>query len=328
MAKARLILMVGFPAAGKSTYVTKLLAKYPKRGVVLSRDDLGGSVADLLPKVRDLLQQKKVVLVDNTHLTKEVRKPFVELAQALSVRVDGVWVRNTIEDSQIKTLHRTFLRYGRLFLSGKPEPGSEASKDPHVFPPAALFAARKKFEAPTQDEGFDKLIVVDAPPLKWDGRRYRKKAVFFDVDGTLRDTEDLPLKYPTRVEEVKLLRDPAVMKDRLQQLVKEGYLLIGVSNQSGIAKKTVTEAQVRACMQRTRELLGLSEETLPILWCPHAPAPITCYCRKPQVGMLMHAIETWKLNPTNCLMVGDSTSDETTAKRMGIPFVHSAAFWA
>ena len=40
----RLIILVGFPAAGKSTYVEKLKAKYPKNGVVLSRDDVGGTI--------------------------------------------------------------------------------------------------------------------------------------------------------------------------------------------------------------------------------------------------------------------------------------------
>lgn len=320
--------MVGYPASGKSTFVEKLLSKYPKNGTALSRDDLGGSVVDLLPKVKELLVKKKVVILDNTHMTKESRKPFIELAQSMSVAVEAMWVKNTIEDSQIKALHRMHQRYGQVFMTGKADKGSDASKDPNVFPPAALFAARKKFEDPSTEEGFQKVTIVNAPTLSWDGRKYRGKAIFFDIDGTLRETEDLPLKYPTKPSEVKLLKDQTVMTERLQGLMKDGYKLIGVSNQSGIAKKTVTESQVKECMQRTRELLGLDEKKMPISWCPHSPAPITCYCRKPQVGMLMHYIENMKLNPKKCLMVGDSKSDETTAVRLGIKFVHSSKFWS
>lgn len=327
---AKLIMIIGFPASGKSSFAKRLATeqKTRRRNVeVLSRDDYGGNIADLVPKVAELLKLNKVVILDNTHLTKEVRKPFIDLAKELNVPIEAFHVKNTIEDSQVKVLHRMYIKYNRLFLTGKPEKGSDAAGDPGVFPPAALFAARKRFEPPTVEEGFAIVTVEDAHHLKWDGRKYKGKAVFFDVDGTLRETEDLPLKYPTDPSQVKLYRDAKVMKNKIAELMKDGYKLIGVSNQSGIAKKSVTEDAVKACMARTRELLGLTEKDMPIMYCPHSPAPITCYCRKPQVGMLMTYIESMKLNPTKCIMVGDSKSDETAATRLGIKFVHSNDFW-
>ena len=42
---------------------------------------------------------------------------------------------------------------------------TDASKDPNVFPPAVLFSTRKKFEVPTIDEGFSKIIKINAKPL-------------------------------------------------------------------------------------------------------------------------------------------------------------------
>jgi hypothetical protein len=61
-------------------------------------------------------------------------------------------------------------------------------------------------------------------------------------------------------------------------------------------------------MDRTLELLGVDS---PIVWCPHRPAPISCYCRKAQSGMAVNAIEEYKLDPTKCIMVGDMTKDKT-----------------
>jgi D-glycero-D-manno-heptose 1,7-bisphosphate phosphatase len=321
----RLIILVGFPASGKSTYVEKLKAKYPKNGVVLSRDDVGGTIANLLPKARELLVAKKTVILDNTNITRDARKPFIALGKELGARVTAIHLKNTIEDSQIKALHRMYQKYGEIFWTGKGS--AAAATDPGVFPPAALFAARKRFEAPSTNEGFDEVTVVDAEPVKWDDLRYRGKAVFFDIDGTLRETSDLPLKYPTKPEEVQLLKNYDIMAPKLRELLKHGYKLIGVSNQSGINKKTVTETRVAECMQRTRDLLDLTEKEMPIKWCPHNPAPISCYCRKPQVGMFMHYVENMKLNPKECIMVGDSKTDETAATRMGMRFIHSKVFW-
>ena len=158
-----MILLIGFPASGKSTYVEKLKAKYPKNGVVLSRDDMGGKIADLLPKALELLAAKKTVILDNTNLTREIRKPFIALGKELGAPVTAIHLKNTIEDSQIKALHRMYQKYGEIFWTGKG--GAAAAGDPGVFPPAALFAARKRFEPPVADEGFDKVTVVEAKPL-------------------------------------------------------------------------------------------------------------------------------------------------------------------
>ena len=213
-------------------------------------------------------------------------------------------------------------------MTGKPEKNTDAVKDPNVFPPAVLFSARKKFEVPTIDEGFSKIIKIYAKPIKWDGRKYRNKAIFFDIDGTLRHTEDLKYKYPILPKEVMPIRFIPLdeQKTKLKEIQKH-YKLIGISNQSGISRGTVTEEQVIVCMNKTREMLGIAEKDFPISYCPHNPAPITCYCRKPQVGQVVHFVETLKLNPSKCIFVGDRKTDETTAVRMGMKFVTVEDFW-
>ena len=56
--RKKIIVIVGFPASGKSTYAKKLLTKYSKSCIILSRDTLGGTIADILPKLKELLESK------------------------------------------------------------------------------------------------------------------------------------------------------------------------------------------------------------------------------------------------------------------------------
>jgi HAD superfamily hydrolase (TIGR01662 family) len=327
----KIIVIVGFPASGKSTYAKKMLAKYSKNGIILSRDTLGGAITDILPKLKELLESKNKykIIIDNTNITEDTRKPFITLAQKANVPIEAHYIVNTIEDSQVKTLHRMFDRYKHLYMTGKAEKNTEAHKDPNVFPPATLFSMRKKIEIPKLEEGFTKIIKINAPSIKWDGRKYRNKAVFFDIDGTLRYTEHLKNKYPILPEEVEPIKFISLEEQRkkLKALQINKYKLLGISNQSGISKGVVSENQVIACMNKTREMLGLTEKELNISYCPHNAFPLTCYCRKPQVGQVISFVETLKLNPSKCILVGDRKTDETTANRMGIQFITTEDFW-
>jgi len=327
----KIIVIVGFPASGKSTYSKKLAAKYSKNGIILSRDTLGGAIADILPKLKELLESENnyKIIIDNTNITIDTRKPFIKLAQSLNVPIEAHHIVNTIEDSQVKTLHRMFDRYKEIYMTGKAEKNTEAYKDPNVFPPATLFAMRKKIEIPKIAEGFSNVITVDAPSIKWDGRKYRNKAVFFDIDGTLRHTEHLKHKYPVIPEEVEPMKIISLeeQRARLKSLLKQKYKLLGISNQSGISKGIVSENQVIACMNKTREMLGLTEKDFNITYCQHSAFPLSCYCRKPQIGQVVNFVETLKLNPSKCIFVGDRKTDETTAIRMGMQFITAEDFW-
>ena len=327
----KIIVIVGFPASGKTTYAKKLLTKYSKNGIILSRDTLGGAIADILPKLKELLESKNnyTIIIDNTNITADTRKSFIKLAQATNVPIEAHYIVNTIEDSQIKTLHRMFDRYKQLYMTGKAEKNTEAYKDPNVFPPATLFSMRKKLEIPKLDEGFTCIATIQSPSIKWDGRKYRNKAVFFDIDGTLRHTEHLKYKYPIIPEEVEPIQFIPLEEQRkkLNALQKNKYKLVGISNQSGISKGIVSENQVIECMNKTREMLGLSEKELTISYCPHSAFPLSCYCRKPQVGQVINFVETLKLNPSKCIFIGDRKTDETTANRMGMLFITAEDFW-
>ena len=321
----KIIILIGFQASTKSTAAQEILSNV-SNAVLLSRDAVGGKVEQLVTKAEEHIKAGKVVVLDNTNLTKQTRKLFIDLAKQLKVPVDGHYFKTTIEDCQIRHLKRMYQKFGEIHQTGKGTT-PESKKDPHCFGPVVLFKARKDLEVPSRDEGFSRLIMRDVPDITWDKTIYKNKALFLDIDGTLRETEHLPNKYPTHPDEVQLLHPSWTMKMKLDRYVKEGYKLIGVSNQSGIAKGTVTQEQVEEIFERTRSLIGFTKEEFPILYCPHQSMPVTCFCRKPQSGMAMECIMKLKLDPEQCLMVGDMKSDEEFAKRLNIKYEDVKQFW-
>jgi HAD superfamily hydrolase (TIGR01662 family) len=107
---------------------------------------------------------------------------------------------------------------------------------------------------------------------------------------------------------------------------RRGYLLLGASNQSGIAKGKLTAADAEACSAETLRQLGLRFEE--VCYCPHKVPPISCYCRKPGPGMGVALIVKYKLDPAQCIYVGDAGTDKSFAGRCGFQFIDQEEFFA
>ncbi len=309
----------GFPGSGKSTYITNNFTN----AIILSNDKLPKGV-NILKEFNNILlaNSSQLVVLDNTHLTKKNRKEFIDIANKFNKKIELLYFNSSLEDCQINVLKRQWQKFGQLFLDSNEMKGIS---DPHVFPPAALFKARSSFEDPLVAEGFSRVSNILVPSASNTFIEYPNKAIFFDIDGTLRKTEHLPNKYPTKPEEVILLLDKDKMKSKIDSYRKEGYLFFGISNQSGISKGILSEKDCESCMEKTKELLDFSDIT--IKWCNHRAAPVSCYCRKPQSGLGIYFIEKYKVNPKNSIMVGDSTTDKTFAQRIGMKFIHVDKFW-
>ncbi len=103
----------------------------------------------------------------------------------------------------------------------------------------------------------------------------------------------------------------------LSILQDHGHPLIVVSNQSGIGRGLLTEAEALAVNGRVDALLR--EQGIRILawyFCPHAPDS-QCECRKPRPGMLLEAARDWALALPGCFVVGDKQSDVELADTVG-----------
>lgn len=304
-------MFVGYPASAKGT-----LAKSYAGYIVLNRDSVGGSVLNLVPKMVNEIKAGHDVVLDNTHAVLNDRTPFIQAAKNAKANIHCIWLDTSIEDCQINALMRMWERYGKIFFDDNDL--KAVAGDDNMFPPAVLFSFRKRFEKPNIDEGFSTLTrqkFVRHWPADFNG-----KGLFLDYDSTLRRTLGGG-KWPTDPSQIEILPKRTKV---LQRYLDQDYKLFGISNQSGIGAGTMTEAQAIACFDHTNEQLGLDIE---YRYCPHRPGPIGCYCRKPQVGMLIHFICKYKLDPTKCILVGDQTTDKTCAERAGLKYVDQGVFF-
>ncbi|HZB77237.1 MAG TPA: HAD family hydrolase, partial [Solirubrobacteraceae bacterium] len=132
-------------------------------------------------------------------------------------------------------------------------------------------------------------------------------AVLFDRDGTL--VKDVPYNGdPGRVELV------AGAREALARLRAAGVPTGVVSNQSGVARGLISEAQVRAVNARVQELLGAPVG--PFAYCPHGPED-GCDCRKPAPGLIRRAAAQLGVDPTRCVVIGDIGADVQAARAAG-----------
>ncbi|MFN3740622.1 MAG: lipopolysaccharide heptosyltransferase II [Thermodesulfovibrionales bacterium] len=130
------------------------------------------------------------------------------------------------------------------------------------------------------------------------------KAVFFDRDGTLcKDTGYL--NDPSRLEVFEDIKE-------LRRLREAGFKLIGVTNQSGIARGIVDEKNAKQINSVFIERYDFDD----FYYCPHHPDE-HCECRKPEPGMLLRARAEHNIDFKGSWVVGDKESDILLAKAVG-----------
>ncbi|MBX7158287.1 MAG: HAD family hydrolase [Verrucomicrobiae bacterium] len=140
------------------------------------------------------------------------------------------------------------------------------------------------------------------------------KAVFLDRDNTL--IVDVPyLKDPTQV---RLFPET---QQELKRLKDNGYYLIVISNQSGVARGLCTSDQVEAVnreMERQLEPVVLDA----IYISPDGPDNENSLTRKPAPGMIFQARDHFHLNLKQCFMIGDKIIDVECGKNAQCKTVH------
>lgn len=154
--------------------------------------------------------------------------------------------------------------------------------------------------------------------------RMPNKAIFFDRDGTLN-------------VDVHYLHDPAdfVWVDGAIEAIRwaneHGYLVIVVTNQSGIARGYYDEAAVHHLHDwMNTELEKHNAHIDAFYYCPHhtegkLPAYTkSCDCRKPAPGMILRAIAEHDIDPAASWMFGDAESDVAAAENAGVRGVRYA----
>ena len=148
---------------------------------------------------------------------------------------------------------------------------------------------------------------------------HTNRALILDYDGTLRRSRS-GASYPNHPDEVQILPG---RREVLRRYQDEGWLLLGVSNQSAVSRGETDLAITEACFARTNELLGFQ---IRVLFCPH-PRSVACLCRKPMPGHGVQLIEEHELDPRRCIFVGDRETDAQFAGNVGFQFRWAEEFF-
>ncbi len=132
-----------------------------------------------------------------------------------------------------------------------------------------------------------------------------QRAIFLDRDGVINAPPTSGL-YITSPEELQIIDG---VPEAIVRFREAGYLVIVVTNQSGIARGVMTHAQVEAVHDRMRQVLAAEGAILDdIFYCPHDDAD-GCRCRKPKPGMLIEAAVRHDIDLSRSVMVGDQERD-------------------
>lgn len=143
-----------------------------------------------------------------------------------------------------------------------------------------------------------------------------KRAVFLDRDGTINLEKD----YLFRIEDFEFVPGAP---EAIRLLNEAGYLVIVVTNQSGVARGYYGEEEVAVLHRHIDEKLAEWGARVDAwFYCPHHPAgkgayAVTCSCRKPLPGMLLEAACIFDIDIKNSVMIGDKRADVEVAIAVG-----------
>ena len=137
-----------------------------------------------------------------------------------------------------------------------------------------------------------------------------QKAVFLDRDGTIaRDVH-----YCRRVEDFEIL--PHV-PEAIRLLNREGYKVVVITNQSGIARGYFTEATLSLIHRKMTTTLERDGARIDAVYvCPHHPDE-GCECRKPSPALIITAAADIGIALDQSYMIGDDPKDVRAGRAAG-----------
>jgi len=144
-----------------------------------------------------------------------------------------------------------------------------------------------------------------------------RPAVFLDRDGTI----NVEKNYLYRIEDFEFI--PGA-QEAIRRLKDAGYLVIVVTNQSGVARGYFTLKDVHQLHEHMQAELAKYGTAIDAFYvCPHHPSEgggeykFDCACRKPAPGMLLQAASDFGIDLHRSFMVGDKVADIEAGQSVG-----------
>jgi len=140
-----------------------------------------------------------------------------------------------------------------------------------------------------------------------------KPALFLDRDGVI----NIEKNYLHKKEDFEFIEG---IFELCQYYMDKGYMIIVVTNQSGIARGYYTEADFESLTQWMLEAFKEKGVKIQKVYhCPHHPnISGECECRKPKPGMLLEAAKAFNIDLEHSVLVGDSERDIQAAHAAGL----------
>ena len=142
------------------------------------------------------------------------------------------------------------------------------------------------------------------------------RAVFLDRDGTINVEKD----YLYRIDDFEFIPGAP---EAIRLLNSAGFLVVVVTNQSGVARGYYTEEDVDTLHSHiSNELATVGARVDAWNYCPHHPSgkgryAFPCNCRKPLPGMLRDAAQRLDIDLSSSIMIGDKLVDMEAAIAAG-----------
>jgi len=147
--------------------------------------------------------------------------------------------------------------------------------------------------------------------------QHKRRAVFLDRDGTI----NVEKEYLHRIEDFEFIPGAP---EAIKRLRSAGYLVIVVTNQSGVARGYFSQEDVDCLHEHIQqELMSRGTRIDAFYVCPHHPTKglnelrMDCDCRKGSPGMLLRAAEEHDIDLKSSFMIGDKPADIEAGQRAG-----------
>jgi D-glycero-D-manno-heptose 1,7-bisphosphate phosphatase len=139
----------------------------------------------------------------------------------------------------------------------------------------------------------------------------RRRAVYVDRDGTVNPD----LRYLADARRLEVFKGVA---EAIRLLRAHGYLMVCVTNQSGIERGYYSEADVAQIHRRVNEILAPEGARIDAFYyCPHAPTS-GCKCRKPGTELFERAERDLGISRAGSAIIGDRGLDIEAGERLGL----------
>ncbi len=316
MPQPRAIILVGLPAAGKTTYA--LSGRFPGFSYISPELFPGMHRSVRMNKMRNMIMhaiyEDRDFIVDDCNPTYDDRKFYLDVFNHCS----DYCTNRTGYIPYMKECHhlQTTMKQAKDNASSRRDQGGDRISR------AGLICCTQFMSEPSKSEGFHSIVNVD---FVFQEKTPGTRAVFFSLDGVIRPIGNrrAPLFRQTKKQ--------VMLNGNRNHVFRwyhdEGYKFIGITHLAEVADGRTPEATAQACILEIVRQLKVPIDA--VFYCPHRKEA-QCYCFPPSTYFAEWASEQHRINLQKSIMVGSGNNpiEQVFAEKAGIgSYVSGTTFY-